>query len=101
MSRTFGVATIQMACASDTVIAIGSQTYSAGTLAPSHRQPVLKGHAAFADPTPLIASKRIGVRMRRARGHSGIAAQTCLRHWKTRMAHLPPAPTTLRNGARP
>ena len=82
MSRTFGVATIQMACASDTVIAIGSQTYSAGTLAPSHRQPVLKGHAAFADPTPLIASKRIriGVRMRRARGHSGIAARICIRH---------------------
>nr|WP_312969330.1 hypothetical protein [Pseudomonas sp.] len=80
MSRTFGVATIQMACASDTVIAIGSQTYSAGILATSHRQSVLKGHAAVADPTPLIASKRIGVKMRRARGHSGIAARICIRH---------------------
>ncbi len=80
MSRTFSVATIQMACASDTAIVIGSQTYSAGILAPSHRQPVLKGHAAFADPTPLIASKRIGVRMRRARGHSGIAARICICH---------------------
>ncbi len=80
MSRTFGVATIRMACASDTVIAIGSQTYSVGILARNHRQPVLKGHAAFADPTPLIASKRIGVEMGRAWEDSGISAQTCLRH---------------------
>ena len=28
MSRTFSVATIQMACASDTAIVIGSQTYN-------------------------------------------------------------------------
>ena len=68
MSRTFSVATIQMACASDTAIVIGSQTYNTGILATSHRQPVLKGHAAVADPTPLISSKRIGVKMRRARG---------------------------------
>lgn len=80
MSRTFSVATIQMACASDTAIVIGSQAYNTGILAISHRQPVLKGHAAVADPTPLIASKRIGVKMRRARGHSGISAQTCIRH---------------------
>lgn len=80
MSRTFSVATIHMDCASVTAIAIASKAYNAGILAPSQRQPVLKGHAAFADPRPLIASKRIGVKMRRARGHCGISAQICIRH---------------------
>lgn len=65
MSRTFGVATLQMACASNTAIVIGSQAYNTGILATSHRQPVLKGHAAVADPTPLIARKRTGVKRRR------------------------------------